>query len=943
MHLSLRTLAVAALSFAPPALAARQYDFQKKVLDNGLTVITLEDHSCPIVAVQVWYHVGSKDEDPLRQGFAHMFEHMMFRGTDVLGPEEHFSLIRRTGGDCNAYTAFDNTTYVNELPANQLELILWLEAQRMAFLRIDDESFFKERAVVEEERRLRSLNTPYGTVLEKLLASLFVKHPYRWSPIGQIPHLRAATIDELQAFWDRFYVPNNATLVIVGDIQHAGAQALAAKMFGWIPKCPAPPRIALREPAQSAARKLSIPEKKGPVPIIGLMYRGVPKGHPDELPLEMLMSILGGGESSRLYRELVKEKQLAQAAVAGAFALEHDGIAGAGAVLLPFGNKKKVMRVIRENILNATSQPVSERELEKVRNQLLRQEVTKSLSIASKASLLGDAEVFEGGADEANHQLAKIRAVTRDDLLRVAGRYLRKENETFVSVEPQFASVLGSLLGAKDDVDEGAAPASRPAENRVAHRGGCRENLKPPAGFPTTAPAAALLAAIPDVKTEEQKLAGGLRVVVVPNHEVPFVTLTLGLRDGAFTEERPGLAAMACNLITKGSAKHDSKQMAEELEFNAIDLGAGASMDSATVSASCVSDKFALAAQLMAEAVRTAVFPLDEFEIARKQTRLGLMVSSRTPEYLADRELRQRLFGKHPYARTTTGELDDVESLKPADVVAWWHTHVRPDNSVLYIAGDVEPRAAFDIAAKCFGDWSATGQPPAAKLPDFPKGGATHIYLVDRPGSVQSQIRVGHRSIRRDEPGYFPGRVLSQILGGGFNSRLNKAIRIERGLTYGASGSLTAQRFCGSFTMSTFTKTPSTAEALRVLLGEVNRIRSSPASESEVSESRSYLVGSFAGQRETPQAIVTDLWLIETCGLPRDYFSRYLDGVRKTSGDDVVQSATQLLHPDELTIVVVGEAEKLKPELEKIAPVTVVQPPKIKDEGKTEESPGDAD
>src|SRR5262249_5054652 len=263
---------------ALPALAAeRRYDFQKKVLPNGLTVVTLEDHSCPVVAVQVWYHVGSKDEDSNRQGFAHMFEHMMFRGTDALGPEEHFSYVRRTGGDCNAYTNFDNTTYINELPSNQLEMCLWLEAERMAFLKIDDESFFKERAVVEEERRLRSLNAPYGTVPEKLLASEFHKHPYHWTPIGSIPHLRAATIDELQAFWDKFYVPNNATLVIVGDIKHAEAQNLAEKCFGWIPKAPDPPRITVKEPPQDQSRKLTIPEKKGPVPIVGYVYRAAPK------------------------------------------------------------------------------------------------------------------------------------------------------------------------------------------------------------------------------------------------------------------------------------------------------------------------------------------------------------------------------------------------------------------------------------------------------------------------------------------------------------------------------------------------------------------------------------------------------------------------------------------------------------------------------------------
>src|SRR5262249_4867578 len=257
---------------------------------------------------------------------------MMFRGTDRLGSKDHFELIRRTGGDCNAFTAFDNTTYVNQLPSNQLELALWLEAERMTFLKIDEDGFYTERKVVEEEKRLRVMNAPYGTVPEKILAVLFKKHPYRWPGIGNIPHLRAATIDELQAFWAKFYVPNNATLVIVGAVKHEDAQRLAEKYLGWLPKCPEPPRITEKEPPQTEPRDIKIDEKKGPVPIVGCVFRTVPQNHPDQVAIDMLMSILGGGQSSRLYHDLVKKQKVCQVALAGAFSLEDDGLAGAGAV-----------------------------------------------------------------------------------------------------------------------------------------------------------------------------------------------------------------------------------------------------------------------------------------------------------------------------------------------------------------------------------------------------------------------------------------------------------------------------------------------------------------------------------------------------------------------------------------------------------------------------------
>ncbi len=921
-----RFLTIFALG-APVSLAGpRTYDFQKRILDNGLTVITLEDHSCPIVAVQVWYHVGSKNEDPERQGFAHMFEHMMFRGTDRLGPEQHFEYIHRTGGNCNAYTSFDNTTYIDELPSNQLELALWLEAERMAFLKIDDESFHTERSVVEEERRERSLNMPYGTIPEKLLPVIFEKHPYRWTPIGRIPHLRAATIDELQTFWDRYYSPSNATLVIVGDVQHDEAHRLAEKYFGWMPKCPEPPRVALTEPPQTAPRSVTIDEKKGPAPIVGLVFRGVAVDHEDALALEMLMSILGGGESSRLYRDIVKKRELAQYAMAGAFSLEDDGLLGAGAVLMPWADKQKALDAIREHIDRLKAEGVTDRELEKVRNQYLRDEVTNALTIERKAGLLGQYEVIEGDAEKANQRLAEIRAVTVNDLKRLAGKYLVKERETEAIVKPAFGSMISSFLGfGKKDIDEGAEPLPKPEVNRVATRGGCRADIKRPEWYPEKPPVKELLAEMPEIEHEKRALDNGIEVVVVPNHEVPFVTITLGCLNGGWTEPKPGVASMAASMITKGSAEHTAAEMAEELEFNAISLSGSASMDAATVSASCVKGKFDLAAKLVAEVARTPTFPKQELEVLRKQELLGLMVQARTPGYIADRELRQRLFEDHPYSRTSTGEPADVRAIKTSDLKQWWSAFIRPEKSTLYIAGDVRPDEAFKVAEAHFGDWRNQQEAPSVEMAPLPEIGETRIYLVDRPGSVQSEIRAGHLGITRDHESYFRTRVLSQIFGGTFNSRLNEAIRVERGLTYGARGGFYTGRFAGRFVCSTSTKTPSTAEAIQVILDEIDRLRATPPERDEVEVAKSYLVGSFAGDRETPQSTVGDLWLIKYDNLPGDYFHRYLHGVRSTTPEHILADAKDLIHRDKLVIVVVGVADQLKPDLEKIAPVTIVK------------------
>ncbi|MBM3986106.1 MAG: insulinase family protein, partial [Planctomycetes bacterium] len=463
---------------AAPTFAVRQGEgrlpFEETVLDNGLRVISLEDRSAPIVAVQLWYHVGSKDEQPDRQGFAHMFEHMMFRGTDRLGPKDHFDHIRRTGGNCNAFTSFDQTVYVQELPANQLELVLWLEAERMAALKIDEGGFATERKVVEEERRL-GLNQPYGDVAEKLLAGLFTEHPYRWSPIGQIEHLRASTADDIQKFWDTYYVPNNCTLVVVGDVEHARVRELAQRSFGWIPRCPDPPRVTVREPEQTALERWTIKPENGPVPVAGIAFRAVPDGHPDAVALSLLMSILGGGESSRVYIDLVRRRDIAVAGMGLFIGLEQAGFAALVGVTMPFGDTDGVLEALWEQVELVKAQGVTEEELAKARKQALAADVAELQTVASKANALGQAATLFGDAQEANVRIRRMETVTAADLQRVAQAYLVRERANEIEIKPGLLSAAKAMLsmGSKEgDQPEMESPEAEVEGGRRAAASG---------------------------------------------------------------------------------------------------------------------------------------------------------------------------------------------------------------------------------------------------------------------------------------------------------------------------------------------------------------------------------------------------------------------------------------------------------------------------------------
>ena len=920
-HAFCLTLALTVCAAAALAEDRGGFGYEQIELKNGLKVVTLEDFSSPIVAVHLWYHVGSKDEDPERRGFAHMFEHMMFRGTDNLGPTDHFDYIRATGGTCNAYTLFDQTVYVQTLPANQLDLALWLEAERMSMLKIDQEAFDTERKVVEEERRL-GVNQPYGQLLEKVLPEIFPDHPYEWSPIGSIPHLRAASTQELREFWKRYYVPNNATLVIVGGVSHTDAQRAARKYFDWIPRYDDPQRVPMPSGEPFEAREITFKEKNAPAPIMGLIYRGVPLRHPDYTTLQLMATILGGGESSRLYRRVVADDESAVMAAAMAFSVEQNGIIAAGGVMSPFGgDADELEKTLREEIERMRTEPISEKELTKAKNQMLKGLVTQNLNVVSKARALGSAAVLEGDVSTVNDQLDRIRAVTVADIQRVAKQYLAPQHALTAKIERNLLGSLGSLLGFKGGADEDAPITAEP-ETEPPPLG--RDGIKRPEGYVSKPPVAGLLEYDPTPKYGQAALSNGIQVLVVENREVPFVTAQLGMTTGAWAEQEPGAASMAFQMLTKGSAGHTDAELAEELETYAIGLSGSAGMDASSVSMNCLPEYTDRGLRLMAEAVRTPTMPEDEFDKLRNQVRTGLAVSVNEPGYLADRQMRQRLYGDHPYSRTATGEPADVDALDIEDVRGWWKQFARPDVATLVFAGDIDLEHARQLAEKYFGDWKAEGATPQIALPEIPPPGPTHIYIVDHPG-VQSQIRVGQLGFTRSDPAYFTSRVLNGYFGGAFSARLNDTIRVKKGLTYGARGGFGASRFAGEFEISTFSKNATTVEAVQAIFEEIERLRNEPPSDDELDQTKSYTLGVFPSQRETPQQVAGQLWMLKYLGLPSDYFAQLLDGVAKTTAEDCVNLAKQHVDAERMVVVVVGPATELREGLEAIAPVTVVE------------------
>jgi zinc protease len=711
-------------------------------------------------------------------------------------------------------------------------------------------------------------------------------------------------------------------------------RTLAEASFGWIPRCDDPPRVTVTEPEQTELRKLTIEPDNGPVPIAGIAFRAVPDGHPDAVALEMLMQILGGGESSRIYIDLVRRKEVAMMGMGLYAGMEQAGFAAVVGITqpAPFGKPEKVIDALWEQVDLVRNEGVTDEELAKVRKQVLRADVTSALTVESKASALGQAAALWGDTQEANERVKRLEAVTKADIQRVATTYLLPERATEVMIKPSLASAFRSMLSGAAALDDKPEDDLGADEEEIeggerALAGGPKASAMPPPGYPEMPPASKTEAPRIDLSAEERVLDNGLKVVVVENHEVPFLSMALRLSAGAFTEDpaHPGVASMAASLITKGTVARDAEALALELEKNAISLSAGAGHDASSVSVSCLTEDAERAMRLLSEVVQVPRFDDKEFRTLRDQTATGMAISEKTPSVIADRTLDQALWGNHPYGRPAEGTSTDLKDLEPSMLRHWWERFVRPDTAVLYVAGDVTLDEAVAMADRYLGTWEAEGEPVEVPLPAFEPPQDLRITLVDKPGAIQSEIRAAHGGLTRSNPLYSTGVVISQIFGGSFSSRLNDVIRVQKGLTYGARGGLSSQRFGGEFRVSTFTKTPTTAETVQAVLDEVVRMRDEAPSGKELEDALAYITGSFAGSLETPQAVAGRLWTLELNRLPKDWWSQYVERVASLTADDVTSAAHDLLDPTRLRVVVVGDAEAVQASLEEIAPVDVIK------------------
>jgi zinc protease len=897
------TVTALTLLWAPGVWAAidlPELDVEKYELANGLDVILYEDHCTPLVGVNIWYHVGSKNEKPGRTGFAHLFEHMMFQGS-ANHDTDYFMPLEKIGAFVNGSTTEDRTNYLENIPSNYLELAIWLEADRMGFLpaAMTQEKLDNQRDVVMNERRERVDNQPYGKVDEMMLEMMYSSdHPYYHSVIGKMHDLSVATLEDVKSFFNDYYCPNNASLCITGDFDSAEAKRLIDKYFATIAPGPPVDRMMAWIPKLDHLKR-AYAQDNVPLPRLYMQWHTPGYYQPGDAEFDIISDALAGGKTSRLYKELVYERQIAQSVNAFQSSMELSSLFNITVTPKPGHSLTEIETAVDE-----------------ILNKFLRKGITKSELADSKTSIEvgfirameqiggfgGLADSFNeynvrlGDPDMAQWDLNRYREVTAKSLMAYAREYLDMDRRVILHVEP-----FGEPVAADQVVDRSVVPGPGP-EPRFA----------------------------PPIIQREQ-LDNGLEIMLIEDHTLPLIQANLIIKSGwaADPSDRPGAAALTAALLDEGTKSKSALEISEIADRIGANFSSGSFFDGSQLNLGTSTAQFNNGLKLLADVVLNPVFPEEELERLRKSYLTRIQQESSQPYPPAIKMFQRLLYGEdHPYGQpyTGTGTAESISEIDRTDLVAYYEKNYVSNNAAFVIAGDISMEDAKKAITSALKKWEP-GEPTVARIDPPKRIDETKIYVIDRPGAPQSILTVGHEGIKRSDPDYLATTVMNYALGGSFISRINMNLREDKGYTYGAYSQLIPLKGVGLFVSITSVQTEVTKDAVFQLTSEIRDIQGSrPLSDDEVKESKDSLIKGFPQGFETIGAMAGQLSNIVLYDLPQDYLQTYMSKVAGINGLAATGAARNKLHPDNLIIVIVGDAQQVAPGLRElgIGPVEIL-------------------
>lgn len=878
-------------SFAIPAYGQKlpEIKFEKYTLPNGLQVILHEDHSVPMVSVNIWYHVGSKNEKRGRTGFAHLFEHLMFEGSENVAEGMFDKWLEAAGGDNNGSTSEDRTNYWENVPSNALELALYLESDRMANLlvAIDQEKLDTQRDVVKNERRQGVDNQPYGRAYEVGLEALYpYNHPYSWPVIGSIKDLSAASLEDVKDFFRRFYTTNNASLSIAGDINPKETKTLVEKYFASIPPGPPVERIEHWVPELEGLKRIEMKDNVS-LPRVYMAWHTPPLYQLDDAELDVLASILSSGKNSRLYKSLVYEKQIAQDVRAYQASREIASAFYIVATAKPGYTLVELEKAIDAELKNIINNPPKAEEVATAVNAYEASFIRRLQSVGGfggKADKLNQYNVYIGRPDYFSEDLNRYLNMTPEAVQKVTQTYLNLNRRIIMYVEP-----AGDLKADKEiELDRTKVPAT---------------GLSPKLMLPSF---------------EERILSNGLKVIIAEHHELPLVQVNLIIHTGwtADPTNKPGVSSLTSDLQDEGTKNRTALEISQDLKALGASMRTSSSFDASYMSLNTLKKHLSKSLEIFTDVLLNPTFLDAELERIKKEYLAQILQEKRQPFTASFKNFLRTLYGKdHPYGQpyTGTGTEESIKSITNKDLKQFYETYFYPNNATLIVVGDVTADEIMPVLEKPLKNWKKQ-EVLTVDIPLLKRIEVNQVYLIDKPDAPQSVIVTGHFGLLRNSPDYYKVQVMNTILGGKFTSRLNMNLREDKGYTYGAGSFFMYLKGMGPFLGYTQVHTQYTKETLVEMLKEYRGVAGEiPISEDELSETKKYVTLRYPREFETISQIAGKLGEIVTYDLPKDYFNQYVQAIDKVSAVDVIEAAKKYIHPDNMLFVIVGDVETIEP------------------------------
>ena len=876
-------LLLCAAAFAQSA--AIDIPYKKFVLDNGLTVIVHEDHKAPIVAVNVWYHVGSKNEKPGKTGFAHLFEHLMFGGSESFHGRYIDAMESVGATDLNGTTNSDRTNYFEDVPTSAVDYALFLESDRMGHLlgSFDQKTLDLQRGVVQNEKR-QGENQPYGVTEQLITENTYpAGHPYSWTVIGSMDDLNAASMNDVKDWFKTYYGPSNAVLVLAGDIDFETAKAKVTKYFGDIP---AGPPIGKQEEwvAKMTGTHRGTVQDRVPQARIYKVWNIPPYGSADADYLDLVANCLSAGKVSRLYKRLVYDDQIATDVRAEIDDREIGSEFDITGTARPGGDLAKVEKEIDEEVARFLESGPTPEEMERVKTQYLAhfiRGVDRIGGFGGTSDVLAHGQAFLGDADYYKVQLQRVQAATPADLKAAARRWL-SDGVYALEVHP-YPNYKTDSTGA----DRSKLPAT-----------GTPPELKLP-------------------KLERATLSNGLKVILAERHEIPVADFWLQVDAGYAADQfaTPGTASMTSALLDGGTQTRSALQISEQTALMGAELRASSNLDTSTVFLSALKSHLDRSLDLYADVILHPSFPESDFLRLQKQRIAGIQREKVTPVPMALRVFPELLYGsQHAYGNPLTGSGTEasVAKLTRADLAKFHSTWFRPNDSTLIVVGDTTLAELTPKLEKLFEAWKP-GDIPKKNIGKVDYPAKPVVYILDRPGALQSFILAGEIALPKNNPDAIAIDTMNNIFGGNFGARINMNLREDKHWSYGAQTLFWPARGQQPFIIFAPVQTDKTKESLVELDKEVHGIvGNKPPTPEELAHVQANETLSLPGSRETINEVGSSIQELVEYGLPDDYYDKYAGRVRALTVADMRTAAERVIRPDHLVWVVVGDRAKIE-------------------------------